>query len=718
MRNVMGKINFHHRLGVMAAAFAALLLSVVFIEGKVSASTFADSQKGTEKYIKLDAKGAPYLVAAPTSAAQDSPVVVKVMVVSGNDIYVGGSFTTIGGIAANRIARYNMVSQRWFALGADLVANGNGVRGTTSETGVSTITVVGNDVYVGGLFEGVDNRTGQFVSANSVARWNTTTSTWSALGSGVGPQKNGFNGDVTSSVLRNGKLYFAGTFKQAFNSATVAVDVFQVATWDPATSTWSSLAKGLGAASPYEIYDMAVMGDNLYIGGNFPAVFRADNSVVHVACIARWNFTSNNWFAMGVESATADTNGTGGDVHALTTDGTTLFVGGFFPFAKNSLTDRPQASNIARWNGTTWSTLNGTTNVNNNGVDQVVTELNYSGGFLYVAGDFENVKNTNGSLTFASYLARWNGTAWTLFGAAAAVGGNGVNSEVHALAVADGQVYAGGIFTQAYNNIGNSVNVNGLARWTGSVWTAVTGSVAVKSLASVSAASYAVAAETTIDGIIAAFGTTLATGAQSSTTLPLPTNLLNTTVNVLDSAGSSRPAQLFFVSAGQINFLVPAGTAAGVATITVNSSDGSQSQGTITVTACAPGLFTANANGKGVPAAYILRVRANNTRVNEQLMQLDAVTSKWVPKPISLGPVGEKVFLIAFGTGIRGGTTPATMTMGGTAATVSFAGAHQSLVGVDQVNAEIPRSLIGRGEINVILTIGAKTANTVMINIQ
>ncbi len=714
----MGKINFHHRLGVIAAAFAVLLLSVVFIEGKVSASTFADSRKGQEKYIKLDAKGAPYLVAAPLTAMlamQEGAVGVEVLVTNGNDIYVGGRFTSIGGVAANYIARYNLVSQRWFALGADLGAQGNGVRGGF----VQAITVVGNDVYVAGSFNGADNRLGQFVSANCVARWNTTTSTWSALGSGVGPQKNGFNGDVTSSALKNGKIYFAGTFKQAFNSATIAVDVFQVAAWDPATSTWSSLAKGLGAASAYEIYDMVVMGDNLYIGGNFPAVFRADNSVVHVACIARWNFTSNNWFAMGVESGAADTNGAGGDVHALATDGTTLFVGGFFPFVKNSLTDKPQTSNIARWNGTSWSTLNGTSNVNNNGVDQVVTELCYNGGMLYVAGDFENVKNTNGSLTFADHLARWNGTAWTLFGAAAAAGGNGVNSEVHALAVADGQVYVGGIFTTAYNNTGNSVNVNGLARWTGSVWTAVTGSSVIKALTSVSAASYATVAETTIDGIVAAFGTTMASGTQSSNTVPLSTNLLNTTVSVLDAAGSSRPAPLFFVSAGQINFVVPTGTAPGVATVTVNSSDGSQSQGTINVTTCAPGLFTTNANGKGVPAAYIYRVRANGTTANEGIAQFDAATSKWLPKPINLGPVGERVFLIAFGTGIRGrGVTPATMTIGGTAATVSFAGAHQSLVGLDQINAEIPRSLIGRGEINVILTIGTKTANTVLINVQ
>ncbi len=708
----MDKINFHHRLGVIAAAFAVLLFSLVFTEARVSANPLADSQPGQDKFIQLDTKGAPHLVAAPRAALQ-STVAIKALVVNGNDIYVGGNFTSIGGIAANNIARYNIVSQRWFALGGDLQANGNGVRGTF----VSAITVVGNDIFVAGSFTGADNRLNQFVSANNVARWNVVTSTWSALGSGTGPQKNGVNGDVTSSVLANGKIYFAGTFKQAYNSDAVGVDVYQVAAWNPATSTWSSLAKGLGAASTYEIYDIAVMGDNLYIGGNFGAVFRADSSVVHVACIARWNFTANNWFAMGVESSTANSNGAGGDVFALATDGTTLFVGGFFPFVKNSLTDKPPASNIARWNGTSWTTLNGSNNVDNNGVDQVVTEICYNNGMLYVGGDFENVKNANGSLTFASRVARWNGTAWTLFGAAA-TDGNGVNNGVKALLFTGGQLYVGGNFDEAYNNASSTVTVAGLARWTGTIWTGVINS-AIKSLTSVSAASYAANGEASAEGIAAAFGTTLATGTLVGKTVPLATNLLNTTVNVLDAAGTSRPAPLYFVSALQINFLVPGGTVPGVATVTVNSGDGSQSQGTLNVTAYAPGMFTFNANGSGVPAAQVLRIKADNTLVYESLARFDTATSQWVPTPIDLGPVGEKVFLVAYGTAIRGrGVTPATMTIGGTAATVSFAGAQGSLTGVDQVNAEIPRSLIGRGNANVIFSIGAKNANTVLINIK
>ena len=56
--------------------------------------------------------------------------------------------------------------------------------------------------------------------------------------------------------------------------------------------------------------------------------------------------------------------------------------------------------------------------------------------------------------------------------------------------------------------------------------------------------------------------------------------------------------------------------------------------------------------------------------------------------------------------------------MSGVDAPVNFAGAQGSLVGLDQVNLQLSRSLIGRGEVDVALTVDGKTANTVRINIK
>jgi len=40
------------------------------------------------------------------------------------------------------------------------------------------------------------------------------------------------------------------------------------------------------------------------------------------------------------------------------------------------------------------------------------------------------------------------------------------------------------------------------------------------------------------------------------------------------------------------------------------------------------------------------------------------------------------------------------------------------MVGLDQVNVLIPRSLIGRGEVDVVLTVDGKPANTVRVAIK
>jgi len=77
--------------------------------------------------------------------------------------------------------------------------------------------------------------------------------------------------------------------------------------------------------------------------------------------------------------------------------------------------------------------------------------------------------------------------------------------------------------------------------------------------------------------------------------------LAGTTVKVRDSLGVERNAPLFFVSPGQVNYLIPPGSAVGTANITVTNGQGGTATGQSSIAAVAPGLFTANANGTGVP---------------------------------------------------------------------------------------------------------------------
>lgn len=217
------------------------------------------------------------------------------------------------------------------------------------------------------------------------------------------------------------------------------------------------------------------------------------------------------------------------------------------------------------------------------------------------------------------------------------------------------------------------------------------------------------------DSIVATFGQSLATGTASADTQPLPETLLGTTVSVRDSAGVTRNAPLLFVSPGQINHLIPAGTAAGEATIQIRSGAGALSTGTVQILSVAPSIFTANQEGAGVAAGAALRVTNQGVQTFEPLATL--LDGRFISRPIDLGPEGERVFLVLFLTGVRnapntdgndenGSAENVRVLVGGILQTPLFSGAQGTFAGLDQVNVEIPRTLLdptlpGSRQINV-----------------
>ncbi len=265
--------------------------------------------------------------------------------------------------------------------------------------------------------------------------------------------------------------------------------------------------------------------------------------------------------------------------------------------------------------------------------------------------------------------------------------------------------------------------VNAAANVLQATWTP--GSVTI-GVANVSAASFA-AGELAADQIVAGFGSTLATmtafGTDTDPVAPgiqLPTSLEGTTVSVRDSLGVSRLAPLFFVSFGQVNYLMPSGTALGPATVTVTNGGGLMSIGNVTIVTVAPGIFTVNSSGSGLPAALALRFRGT-AQSFEPIVRFDTALNAFVPVPIDLGPDGDQVFLLLFGTGWRGATGAQnnSVTINGVDATPGlFLGPQGSLVGLDQANVLIPRSLAGSGDVGLVLTAAGKNSNMIRITIQ
>ena len=215
--------------------------------------------------------------------------------------------------------------------------------------------------------------------------------------------------------------------------------------------------------------------------------------------------------------------------------------------------------------------------------------------------------------------------------------------------------------------------------------------------------------------------TTTATGTDTDPNtagVQLPTNLGGTTVSVRDSANTSRLAPLFFVSPGQINYQIPSGTAAGAATVTITNSLNAQSTGSITVASVAPGVFTVLQNGTGLAAAEVQRVTPANVQTFEP-----TVAGNLTAIPIDWKNATDNLYLVLYGTGVRNLSvlTTVNLKIGNTTFTnlpAVYAGPQNFFVGVDQVNVLLPRTLVGSGLVDAVLTVDGKVANTVKLNFK
>jgi len=220
------------------------------------------------------------------------------------------------------------------------------------------------------------------------------------------------------------------------------------------------------------------------------------------------------------------------------------------------------------------------------------------------------------------------------------------------------------------------------------------------------------------------YGTNLAYTTATATVSPLPTSLSNATVTVTDMNGTARLAPLLYVSLSQINLIIPANTAYGLATVTVNNSSntgGESISTTILVTPTAPGMFSENMNGNGVAAGYLLTVHADGSQSAQvPLFQYNPNTSQYVPIPISWNVSTDQQYLILYGTGLRGAAQGAvTATMNGISVPVIYSGAQPQFVAEDQVNmGPIPMSLKGAGVVNIVITANGQASNTVTVDIQ
>lgn len=240
----------------------------------------------------------------------------------------------------------------------------------------------------------------------------------------------------------------------------------------------------------------------------------------------------------------------------------------------------------------------------------------------------------------------------------------------------------------------------------------------VKISAILNAASYANAALAG-NGYAVVFGSAFAE-KDFTAAPPLPAELGGASVTITDSAGKSASGVIYYADFNQINFVVPEGLAGGPASVAISNASGKSATWAVNLASVAPALFSSDSSGKGAAAAVVITVGPDKTVTTSLTSGCTVLPLVCKPIPIDLGPPGTEVFLSFYGTGIRGGrgVPGVSVLVGGQELAVTYAGAQASFPGLDQVNVQLSRSLIGKGEVDVRLTIDGIAANPLRISIK
>jgi hypothetical protein len=231
-------------------------------------------------------------------------------------VYACGEFTSMDGIANTRfIAVWNPATNLWSSLGT-------GLAGGT----VARAMAVGLDgsIYVTGDFTSA----GGVANTDHIAVWNPNTNNWNALGTGF----TGGLGEALVTML-DGTIILGGSL---FNSVSGVPNTARIARWNPATSSWSSIASSVTGS----IRALATTPDGLlYAGGDFSAIGGITTSYV-----AKFNGTS--WSSLG-----SGLGPSGKQVTSMQADrlGNLIVNGNFLTAGGLTLID-----SVAVWNGSSW----------------------------------------------------------------------------------------------------------------------------------------------------------------------------------------------------------------------------------------------------------------------------------------------------------------------------------------------------------------------------
>jgi hypothetical protein len=336
----------------------------------------------------------------------------------GDELYVGGRFSQVGGADADRIAVFDTNqtgSAGWSAFGDGLRAP------------IYALATIGDKLYAGGAFSESSGR-----PANHIAVFDTTQTDntgWSALGDGV-------SSSVLALAAIGDKLYVGGRFTLiggvTFDDGEPANRIAVFDTTQTGNAGWSALGDGVNST----VWALAAIGSDLYVGGDFTEAGGAPAN--HIAVFDTTQTDNTGWSALG--------DGLDGAVRALTAIGSDLYVGGDFTQAGGESASRMVAFDTTEAGNAGWSALG-------DGVDGTVRALAAMGDDLYVGGDFTQAGGEGANHIAVFDTAQNDNTGWSALGDGITAIDDGVTSSVWALAAIGDELHVGGEFTQAGGNV-------------------------------------------------------------------------------------------------------------------------------------------------------------------------------------------------------------------------------------------------------------------------
>jgi hypothetical protein len=348
---------------------------------------------------------------AATAWNPDANSSVEAIEVSGNIVYVGGTFTptpvvpnSIGGQPRNNIAALDAST----GLATPWNPNVNAA--------VHTLALAGSTVYAGGEFDSAGGETPR----NNIAAFNETTGAITAANPNV-------NGPVNALATFGNTVYVGGDFTTLSGGALLRNGIAALDTTSGAPSLWNPTATGGGVKALAVSPD----GNTVYAGGDFTAIGGALRS--HIAALTT------------AGSATAWDPGADGTVYALATINNKVYVGGSF----TTIGGAPR-SNLAFLKGTgttnllqpwdpspnlpVYAILVGSTTACTSGTGLTST--------VYIGGEFTSLSGGAQRVHIAAIKSSGSGTICTW--RPDAIGG-----PVRALALSGDSLFIGGDFTSA-----------------------------------------------------------------------------------------------------------------------------------------------------------------------------------------------------------------------------------------------------------------------------